>query len=189
MDEASATGVLEDYEPQGYFCEMLGSPGRPAAFARAVWDRIGRLGLEELRARAHDAELELYNFGITFTVYTQKESIDRILPFDVIPRVISAEDWQTIETGVVQRVTAINLFLKDVYGGQKILEDGVTVIEWGERIDEVLPEARLVIELRFPDVVPAADDHRLLRLSTSGEAWARRREELAGALRAWRVSC
>jgi uncharacterized circularly permuted ATP-grasp superfamily protein len=102
MDEASATGDLQGYDPQGYFCEMLGGPGRPAAFARAVWDRIGRLGLEELRARAHDAELELYNFGITFTVYTQKESIDRILPFDVIPRVISAEDWQTIETGVAE---------------------------------------------------------------------------------------
>ncbi len=68
MNEASATAVLEAYDPQGYFCEMLGGSGKPAAFARAVWERIGRLGLEELRARAHDAELELYNFGITFTV-------------------------------------------------------------------------------------------------------------------------
>jgi uncharacterized circularly permuted ATP-grasp superfamily protein len=125
MDEAGATSILEGYDPQGYYCEMLGGPGRPAAFAHAVWERLGRLGLDELRARAHDAELELYNFGITFTVYTQKESIDRILPFDVIPRVISAKDWQTIATGVVQRVTGINLFLQDVYGGQKILKDGV----------------------------------------------------------------
>ncbi len=125
MDEASATAVLEGYDPEGYFCEMLGSASRPAVFSRAICERLGRLGLEELHARAHDAELELYNFGITFTVYSQKEAIDRILPFDVIPRVISAEDWQTIETGVIQRVTAINLFLQDIYSDQKILGDGV----------------------------------------------------------------
>src|SRR5690606_35881057 len=72
-----------------------------------------------------DAELELYSFGITFTVYTQKDAIDRILPFDVIPRVISAETWKTVERGVIQRVTALNLFLQDIYHDQKILRDGV----------------------------------------------------------------
>jgi uncharacterized circularly permuted ATP-grasp superfamily protein len=125
MDDKGAAGLLERYDPQGYFCEMLGLPEQPAGFTRPVWERIGRLGLDELHARARDAALELYNFGITFTVYTQKDSIDRILPFDVIPRLISPEDWQTIETGVTQRVTAINLFLHDVYHDQKILKDGV----------------------------------------------------------------
>ncbi|MDH3595597.1 MAG: circularly permuted type 2 ATP-grasp protein [Rhodospirillales bacterium] len=104
---------------------MLGLPGQPTGFTRPVWERIGHLGLDELHARARDAALELYNFGITFTVYTQKDSIDRILPFDVIPRLISPEDWLTIETGATQRVTAINLFLHDVYHDQKILKDGV----------------------------------------------------------------
>ncbi len=125
MSTDSTTSVLADYDSQGYFCEMLGAPGRPSTFAAQVWQRIGELGLDELRARARDAELELYNFGITFTVYSQKDAIDRILPFDVIPRVISPEDWRTIETGVTQRVTAINLFLWDVYHEQKILGDGV----------------------------------------------------------------
>ncbi len=125
MNDKGAAGLLERYDPQGYFCEMLGLPGQPAGFTRPVWERIGHLGLDELHARARDAALELYNFGITFTVYTQKDSIDRILPFDVIPRLISPEDWPTIETGVTQRVTAINLFLHDVYHDQKILKDGV----------------------------------------------------------------
>jgi uncharacterized circularly permuted ATP-grasp superfamily protein len=125
MDDTGAADLLERYDPQGYFCEMLGLPGRPAGFTRPVWERIGRLGLNELHARAKDAELELYNFGITFTVYTQKDSIDRILPFDVIPRLVSPEDWRTIETGVTQRVAAVNLFLHDVYHDQKILKDDV----------------------------------------------------------------
>ena len=117
--------LLANYDPGGFFCEMLGAPGKESHFTAPIRERLGRLRLSDLHDRARDAELELYNFGITFTVYTQKDVIDRILPFDVIPRVISAADWHTIETGVVQRVAAINLFLHDVYHDQKILADGV----------------------------------------------------------------
>jgi uncharacterized circularly permuted ATP-grasp superfamily protein len=125
MTDTSASCPLASYDPQSFFCEMLGRRDAPNRCAETVWQRIGELGLDELRARSRDAELELYNFGITFTVYTQKDTIDRILPFDVIPRVISPDDWHTIETGVTQRVTAINLFLWDLYHEQKILKDGV----------------------------------------------------------------
>ncbi len=121
---AELSGPLSAYDPDGYFCEMLGSEDAPANHTLGIRERLNRLDLEELRARARDAELELYSFGITFTVYTQKDVIDRILPFDVIPRVISAEAWDTIEKGVTQRVTAINLFLWDLYHDQKILKDG-----------------------------------------------------------------
>jgi len=103
---------------------MLGGKHEPADHTLSIRDRLNRLDLEELRGRARDAELELYSFGITFTVYTQKDAIDRILPFDVIPRVISAETWSTIEAGVIQRVQALNLFLWDIYHDQKILKDG-----------------------------------------------------------------
>lgn len=103
---------------------MLGGAGEPADHTLSIRERLNRLDLEDLRGRARDAELELYSFGITFTVYTQKDVIDRILPFDVIPRVISAQGWETIEQGVVQRVTALNLFLQDIYHDQKILKDG-----------------------------------------------------------------
>jgi len=118
-------GPLSSYSTAGFFCEMLGGEGGNAEHTKAIRDRLNRLDLEELRDRARDAELELYSFGITFTVYTQKDVIDRILPFDVIPRVISADDWSTIERGVTQRVTALNLFLWDIYHDQKILKDGV----------------------------------------------------------------
>ena len=83
------------------------------------------MNISELRKRSRDAERELHNLGITFTVYSNKNAIDRILPFGVIPRVLSHDDWVTIETGVKQRVAAINLFLHDVYHGQTILKDGI----------------------------------------------------------------
>ena len=67
----------------------------------------------------------MYNLGITFTVYSQAEVIDRILPFDMIPRILTAQDWRQIETGVSQRIVAINHFLQDIYGKRLILRDGI----------------------------------------------------------------
>ena len=119
------SGPLSAYDPDGFFCEMLGGNGDAADHTRAIRERLNRLDLEDLRGRARDAELELYSFGITFTVYTQKDVIDRILPFDVIPRVISESAWSIIERGVTQRVTALNLFLWDIYHDQKVLKDGI----------------------------------------------------------------
>jgi uncharacterized circularly permuted ATP-grasp superfamily protein len=118
-------GVLADYDPSGLFCEML-RPGQPLHPALALLrERLGDLPIGSLRHRAADAERDLLERGITFTVYSDATAIDRILPFDLIPRVITAEEWQTLEAGVVQRVRALNLFLHDVYHDRKILNDGV----------------------------------------------------------------
>ncbi|WP_247871923.1 circularly permuted type 2 ATP-grasp protein [Azospirillum sp. TSO35-2] len=97
----------------------------PAEHTALIRRRLGALNFDELRRRAQDAERELYNLGITFIVYSDKDAVDRILPFDVIPRVISAPEWSHLEAGVTQRVTALNLFLHDIYHDQKILKDGV----------------------------------------------------------------
>ena len=74
---------------------------------------------------AAEAERDLLERGITFTVYSDATAIDRILPFDLIPRVITAQEWHTLEAGVIQRVRALNLFLHDIYHERKILADGV----------------------------------------------------------------
>ncbi|HUZ62698.1 MAG TPA: circularly permuted type 2 ATP-grasp protein [Acetobacteraceae bacterium] len=99
---------------------MLGNPAN-----QPVRDRLASLSIQALKQRAAAAEAELYNLGITFTVYSEKDTIDRILPFDVIPRIISAGEWAHIERGVIQRIAAINLLLADLYHGQHILNDGV----------------------------------------------------------------
>ena len=122
-------GLLEDYESGGFYCEIFGAAKMPAPHTRTVRERIDGLSLAELRRRAQAAEHELFNLGVTFTVYTDREQIDRILPFDVIPRVLSAEEWAMIERGVVQRVTALNRFIEDVYHEQRILRDGIVPAE------------------------------------------------------------
>jgi uncharacterized circularly permuted ATP-grasp superfamily protein len=112
--------VLSSYDPGAFYCEMLGS-----AANQPVLDRLASLSMQALKRRAAAAEAELYNLGITFTVYSEKDTIDRILPFDVIPRIIAADEWSHIERGLIQRITAINLLLNDLYHGQRILDDGV----------------------------------------------------------------
>jgi uncharacterized circularly permuted ATP-grasp superfamily protein len=113
------------YDAGGYYCEVFGRPDAPAHHTQPLRERLSRIPVEELRRRARNAENELFNLGVTFTVYSEKDAIDRILPFDVIPRVLSADEWRHIEAGVIQRVTALNLFLHDVYHAQKALKDGI----------------------------------------------------------------
>ena len=113
------------YDPGPFFCELLSKRDLPMAQVDAIARRLDAIPLEEMRRRAAVAGDELYNLGITFTVYSDKDAIDRILPFDLIPRVLSAAEWDQIERGVVQRVTALNAFLHDIYHDQRILADGV----------------------------------------------------------------
>jgi uncharacterized circularly permuted ATP-grasp superfamily protein len=116
---------LAGYDSGGFYCEIFGRPDAPATHTLPLRQRLSRIPVDELRRRARNAENELFNLGVTFTVYSEKDAIDRILPFDVIPRVLSAAEWQHIEAGVIQRVAALNLFLHDVYHAQRVLSDGI----------------------------------------------------------------
>ena len=112
------------YDPGQYFCELSPPPGDhgPASHIRS---RIAAIGLDALRDRARLAEDDLVNLGITFTVYSDATAIDRILPFDCVPRIITAREWAVLEAGVSQRVKAINLFLQDIYNARHIIRDGI----------------------------------------------------------------
>jgi uncharacterized circularly permuted ATP-grasp superfamily protein len=112
--------VLDSYDPGSFYCEML----RCAATAE-IRGRLARIPIAEFKRRAAGAEQALYNLGIIFTVYSDSQAIDRILPFDAIPRVLPADEWDVIERGVVQRVTALNLLLDDLYHEQKVFRDGI----------------------------------------------------------------
>lgn len=125
VPEGKPSDLLSSYNPGLYFDELFGAMDLPAEHTALIRQRLAALDFDELRRRAQDAERELYNLGITFIVYSDKDAVDRILPFDVIPRVISAPEWKHLEAGVTQRVAALNLFLHDIYHDQKILKDGV----------------------------------------------------------------
>ncbi len=105
--------------------EMFDPRGRPRAHYRALHDRLLRLGPEELDRRHRLADLSMRQQGITFTVYGRDQGVERIIPFDPIPRLVDADEWLTIERGLQQRVRALNLFIRDVYHDRKILRDRV----------------------------------------------------------------
>jgi uncharacterized circularly permuted ATP-grasp superfamily protein len=86
-------------------------------------------GTDEIERRERLQRLALLNQGITFTVYGEKDGIERIFPFDFVPRIIPAPEWRRIEAGLVQRITTLGLFLLDVYGEQKCLKDGIVPAE------------------------------------------------------------
>jgi uncharacterized circularly permuted ATP-grasp superfamily protein len=111
------------YEPGAFFDEMFEAPGRPRPHYRVLADGLSALSVEEFEARRHAVDASFLNQGIGFTVYGEEEGLERIFPFDLIPRVIPHDEWDHIERGVVQRVNALNAFLADVYHGQRILRD------------------------------------------------------------------
>src|SRR5262245_43376973 len=113
------------YEPGDFFDEMFGDVQRPRAPARALTQFIDALPDGELARRQRSAERALMNMGITFNVYGDSAGAERIFPFDLVPRIVSAQEWQTIERGLVQRIHALNLFIDDVYHEQRIVKDGV----------------------------------------------------------------
>ncbi len=116
------------YSSGAYFCELTARDGDGGAIDR-VRQRVSAIGLEALRARAAGAEHDLINLGITFTVYSEAEAIDRILPFDCLPRIVTAAEWRHIEAGVKQRVRALNCFLHDIYHERRVLREGIVPTE------------------------------------------------------------
>jgi hypothetical protein len=103
--------------------EMFDARGLPRPHYAAVFDRLLTLDPQELKQRQSAADLAFLHQGITFTVYGQKEGTERIFPYDLIPRILTALEWEVIERGLTQRLQALNLFLKDIYiGGQHVCE-------------------------------------------------------------------
>src|SRR5690606_38599305 len=107
--------MLANYDTEEFFDEMFIKAGEPRLGYDYLKNRIESLGQTELRRRSSSAEKALISMGITFTVYGDEEAEERIMPFDVIPRVLHNEEWSTLEKGLKQRIQAINLFLQDIY--------------------------------------------------------------------------
>jgi len=108
------------------FHEFYRDNFEPREHYRLLWEHIRRIGQNGLAQKSREAHLALITEGVTFTVYSEQEAgIERVLPFDVIPRIIPAAEWSVLEKGLKQRVKALNLFLKDLYHGQAVLKDGV----------------------------------------------------------------
>jgi uncharacterized circularly permuted ATP-grasp superfamily protein len=105
--------------------ELFTRTKSPHEHCQALVQWLGQLAVGEFQERRKNADLVFINQGITFSVYADRRGVEKIFPFDLIPRPVSASEWQPIETGLLQRIRAINLFLYDVYHDRRILREGV----------------------------------------------------------------
>jgi uncharacterized circularly permuted ATP-grasp superfamily protein len=117
--------TFSDYDRHHFFDEMVTEDGRIRAHYQALADYLQTKSFRQLQDRQSYINKILLDLGITFNVYSDSEGTERIFPFDLIPRIISNAEWAFLEKGLKQRITALNLFIDDMYHDQKILKDGI----------------------------------------------------------------
>ena len=121
LDHAALQNYLLDHA----YDEMFSGPEQLHDHYGPLLDHFSALSGDELQRRKQAADLSFLNQGITFTVYGRSEGTEKIFPYDLLPRIITAAEWEKVERGLTQRITALNLFLKDIYNEGRILKDGI----------------------------------------------------------------
>src|SRR5881394_1955525 len=117
--------MLQNYTRNGCFDEMLDETGHTRTHYDQFTALFGHLTSEEFEHRRQAVDLSFLRQGITFNVYGDARGTEKIFPFDLVPRIIPGSEWEYLERGLAQRITALNLFLRDIYHEQKIVQDGV----------------------------------------------------------------
>jgi uncharacterized circularly permuted ATP-grasp superfamily protein len=120
---------FQNYWLNGSYDEMFEAEGVPRPHYRALYEMLLSLPVEEMRRRKQAADISFLHQGITFTVYGREEGTERIFPHDLLPRIVTSAEWDTIERGLTQRITALNLFLRDIYHEGRLLKAGVVPSE------------------------------------------------------------
>jgi uncharacterized circularly permuted ATP-grasp superfamily protein len=124
------SAYFDKYSPiDGVWDEMYGQNSKIREHYRKVIEYVSRESADDLNRKEELAKRLFMSQGITFTVYNSGEGIEKIFPFDIIPRIITADEWAFVEKGIKQRLTALNLFLKDIYSNQFIVKDGIVPID------------------------------------------------------------
>ena len=116
---------FRNYQFDAAYDEMFEGPGLPRPHYQALFQTLLELPPEQMRKSQQAADLSFLHQGITFTVYGNDEGTERVFPNDLLPRIIPNQEWRKIESGLTQRIAALNLFLEDVYHRGRILADGI----------------------------------------------------------------
>jgi uncharacterized circularly permuted ATP-grasp superfamily protein len=113
------------YQTDGFYDEMFDVDGQPRPRARGLAQRLDLMTIADLQRKQRAADMTLLNMGITFSVYGHSAGTEKVWPFDVIPRIVEPSEWDFLERGLTQRITALNLFIDDIYHDAKIIKDKV----------------------------------------------------------------
>jgi uncharacterized circularly permuted ATP-grasp superfamily protein len=132
--------LWSDYQAHETYDEMINAQGAPRSLCSSLGQYLQAQGTDALNSRRTAANAAILEMGITFTVYSEKGNIDRAWPFDIIPRLIEFNEWQRIESGLKQRLKALNAFINDVYNEQSIIKDGVVPVSLINTSKNFLPE-------------------------------------------------
>ncbi|MCB0571397.1 MAG: circularly permuted type 2 ATP-grasp protein [Phaeodactylibacter sp.] len=135
-------GLFSGYALDGFYDEMFKADGEVRPEYAFFLSQVAKVQGEDLMARQYAAERALMSMGITFNVYSENEGVERIMPIDIIPRIINGRQWSRLEEGLIQRVTALNLFIDDLYHEQKILKDGIVPRHVIESSKNFLPQCK-----------------------------------------------
>jgi len=125
VPDLSQRMTFRNYDAEGFFDEMFTADGQARPDAELLMRRIESLAPGELVRRQKAIERSLLRMGITFAVYGGDQGTEKIWPFDIVPRIVAAAEWERLEAGLKQRIKALNMFLNDVYHEQQIIKDGI----------------------------------------------------------------
>jgi uncharacterized circularly permuted ATP-grasp superfamily protein len=129
VDVQLATSMFTHYKQLACYDEMFDDAGQPRAHYAQLFKFLDELLPEQFEPRRQIADMDFLRRGITFTVYSSDEGVEKIFPFDLIPRIVPMSEWQLLDAGLKQRIYALNLFLHDVYHKREILRDGVVPVD------------------------------------------------------------
>ena len=124
-----AQGFFDRYESEGFFDEMFEGDGKVRPHYQRILERFSEMDAQTFERKRALAEKAYLNQGITFTIYSGDEGTERIMPFDLVPRIIPSDEWKVLERGLEQRLRVLNLFLHDIYHDQRIIREGVIPLE------------------------------------------------------------
>jgi len=116
---------FDTYDSAGFYDEMFDAQGKVRSYYQHFFDRITKLSPKKLDLLQQSTDKAQLSLGMTFNVYNDNQGTERILPLDILPRIIQASDWEYLERGLKQRIHALNLFIHDIYNDQKILKDKI----------------------------------------------------------------